>query len=37
MELKVYLEILKQKDIFMVDRSSDVLSNGVFIELKIDV
>ena len=37
MQLKVHLEILKQKDIFMVDRSSNVLSNGVFIESKIDV
>ena len=37
MQLKVHLEILKQKDIFMVDRSSNVLSNDVFIESKIDV
>ena len=37
MQLKVHLEILKQKDIFMVDRSSNILSNGVFIESKIDV
>ena len=37
MQLKAHLEILKQKDIFMVDRSSNVLSNGVFIESKIDI
>ena len=37
MQLKVHLEILKQKDIFMVDKSSNILLNDDFIESKIDV
>ena len=37
MQLKVHLEILKRKDILMVDRSSNVLPNGVFIESKTEL
>jgi hypothetical protein len=34
---KVYLEAFEQKDFFTVDRLSNALSNGMFLESKFNV